>query len=83
MVLPVVRCTGSKIFHIRIRMRTALRRTTSKEVSSKIGTWNVRILRRAGRLEVWLECGRNGDAFFLVYESYLTLQITALLEYSF
>ena len=50
--LPEVKYSRSKIVpRSDLQVRTAYSRTTSKEISFNIRTWNVRTLQRAGRLE--------------------------------
>ena len=51
MVLPEVKNTGVNVPRSDIRVGTTLRRITSKEINFNIGTWYVRTLRQAGRLE--------------------------------
>ena len=52
MVLPEVKYAGNKIVpRSDFRVGTTSRRITSKEINFNIGTWNVRTLRQAGRLE--------------------------------
>ena len=52
MVLPELNYAGIKIVsRSDFRFGTTSRRITSKEISLNIGTWNVRTLRQAERLE--------------------------------
>ena len=49
MVLPKVKCSGGKLVsHSDCRIRMISRRTTIKEISFNVRTWNVRTLRQAG-----------------------------------
>jgi len=51
MVLPEVKDSGVIVPRSDLRVGTTSRRITSKEINFNIGTWNVRTLRQAGRLE--------------------------------
>ena len=52
MVLPEVKYVGIKIVpRSDFRVGITSRRITSKEINFNIGTWKVRTLRQAGRLE--------------------------------
>jgi hypothetical protein len=52
MVLPEVKYTGNKIApRSDFRVGTTSRRITSMKINFNIGTWNVKTLRQAGRLE--------------------------------
>jgi hypothetical protein len=51
MVLPEVKDSRVIVSRSDLRVGTTSRRIPSKEISFNIGTWNVRTLRQAGRLE--------------------------------
>ena len=51
LVFPEVKDSGVIVPRSDFRVGITSRRTTSKETIFSIGTWNVRTLRQAGRLE--------------------------------
>ena len=53
MVLPEVKlCSRGKLLsHLDLRVRTDTRKTTSKDINFRIGSWNVRTLGQVGILE--------------------------------